>query len=317
MQNTLLIPIQESIKNFNFDNWGLAKLERPFSFDRYTDWLASGQHGEMTYLERHKSFKENPRAWMPEARTALVVTKSYLNLPGKEKTPNLNIARYARGEDYHDWLAKDLSALGENLKIAIPELEYRTFTDSSPVLERDLAFRAGLGWIGKNTCLIHPAQGSFFFIGGLYTNLVFDGPANPIHDFCGTCTRCIDACPTKAISENKSLDARLCISYWTIEAKKPAPDELRKHFSDHFFGCDICQDVCPWNKKPLLQSLSEQKPLETNRKSDLEFFLEATDMAIADRVKGTALERAKPSGLRRNAKIVLENSTQDLSSFKD
>src|SRR5690606_18939879 len=154
----------------------------------------------------------------------------------------------------------------EDLERSFPKESFRAFTDSAPLLERDLAHHAGMGWFGKNSCLIHPRKGSFFLLGEIVTSLQLQGPSTPPPDFCGTCRRCIDACPTQAISEDRSLDAGRCISYWTIEAKKPPPDELRNSFQQWFFGCDICQDVCPENQK----LLKKEKPQSFSRQDQIQ-----------------------------------------------
>jgi epoxyqueuosine reductase len=307
MNISLHSTVEECIKDFGFDQHGWVPLERPFSLDVYEKWLHDGCHGEMTYLSRHLEQKRSPQLWMNNAVSALVVTQGYLSLPQPEQPAftSLQIARYARGLDYHDWFKEKLERLAQQVKVHFPDFEWKSFTDSSPVLERDLAYRAGLGWVGKNTCLIHPKKGSFFFIGGLYTNWPMNVVPGRNVDHCGTCRRCIDACPTSALLEDRTMDARQCISYLTIEAKGESQGELRRQIGQHFFGCDICQDVCPWNHKPLSQLVA--KSGENDQQQELEWILTARDEDILAKVKGTPLSRAKPHGLRRNARVVLEN----------
>ena len=265
----------------------------------------------MEYLEDHSELKENPQKLAPRAQSALVFTKNYLPHPYPLEPPikALKTALYSQGKDYHLEFLKTLQRLSQKLKKHLPEEEFLAFTDSSPVLERDLAQKAGLGWVGKNTCLIHPKRGSLFFIGEIYTSLkleFFEEQKIPFH--CGSCTRCLEACPTEALVEPFKLDARKCISYWTIEAKKQAPEFLRQKIGDWFFGCDICQTVCPWNQKVFKPHLLEsKKPHPELLIEDLRFLLTASHKKLQKAFKGSALSRAGPKGLKRNALIVIGN----------
>lgn len=257
----------------------------------------------MNYLVRHRGTKANLATKYPDTKSAIVIAHNYVPHPSKEKNPfpNLNIALYAQGLDYHSWLKEKLEEIIVKLKEQYPNEKFWACTDSSPVLERDLASQAGLGWFGKNTCLIERKSGSFFFISEILTTLKLEPSAPSSKNYCGTCTRCIDACPTNAITSPYVLDARKCISYLTIEAKNsPAPD-LRKQIGNHFFGCDICQTVCPWNEELTPYKLTP-KAIE-----ELKFILNVTDEELKTKIKGTALERSKPTGLRRNALLVIAN----------
>lgn len=267
----------------------------------------------MHYLETQKKIKEQAKNLFPEAKSILSVAVSYH--PHPRQTPDtptdLKIAKYAAGEDYHFWLLKRLEQLAEKLKVEFPHGHFLPMTDSKALLERDFARQLGLGWIGKNTCLIHPKIGSYFLLGEILCDLEIESEniSNPIPDFCGKCTRCIEACPTQALDKNKKLDARKCLSYWNIESKRVPPINIRESMQDQFFGCDICQDVCPWNQKFIknMSKNSEQKPQPVNIASELEFFLTASNRQMETRFKNSPLLRARPRGLRRNALIVAAN----------
>jgi epoxyqueuosine reductase len=306
--------VQEVVKQILTDqgihHFGWARLEKPLSLSFYEKWLDEGMNGDMDYLRRHLPQKSNPSLLLDAAKFAIVIGVPYapehpqpISLP----VSNLKVAKYAKGLDYHDWLKDKLDAVVVELQARFSNAEFRTFTDSGPVLERDLAYRAGLGWVGKNTCLIDSARGSFFLIGEIFTTLELDAIA--VHpDRCGTCTRCIDACPTGALLGDRKMDARKCISYLNIESKTNPPVELRSKIQDWFFGCDICQDVCPWNHKAL--DAPTEVPPENNRElvlEDLRWILMADEKTIQAKLKWTALSRARALGLRRNALIVAAN----------
>lgn len=299
--------ISQIFENFPTTRFGIASIETPKTLPHYDSWLAQNFYGEMDYLVRHRNTKADLKIKYPEARSAIVVAHPYAPHPFKEKNPfpNLNIALYAQGLDYHTWLKETLEKIITRLKEHFPNENFWACTDSSPVLERDLAQRSGLGWFGKNTCLIDRKAGSFFFISEILTTLKLEPSTPSIKSFCGTCTRCIDACPTEAIIAPHVLDARKCISYLTIEAKSTPSREIRKFIGNHFFGCDICQTVCPWNEE------LEPYKLNQNGINELQFILESTDEELKNKIKGTAFERAKPIGLRRNALIVIANQKID------
>lgn len=299
-----------SIKNIldknGFVRHGFTKIERPFSIDIYKSWLEEGMAGSMDYLSRHFVQKENPKLLSATAQSAIVVAVDYVQHPYPvENYGSLQIARYARGEDYHYWLKAKLDDVIKELKILYPENEFVSFTDSSPVLERDLAHRAGLGWIGKNTCLIDQKKGSLFLIGEIYTSLKLEPALQVPVDRCGTCSRCIDACPTQAIVEPRKLDARKCISFLTIESKELPTLELREKIGEWYFGCDICQTVCPWNQKAFGPQLLDGP--KTNLIDDLHWILEASGKQIEKRFAGTPLTRANSFSHRRNAIVVAAN----------
>jgi epoxyqueuosine reductase len=297
-------PIQDALETAGFSHYGFATLGRPLSINFYRQWLDDGMHGSMEYLARHLPQKENPDLLLAKAQTAIVVAAPYAANIDKAPFKGLRTALYAQNEDYHLWLKEKLEAVISKLKELMPNDLFLAATDSMPILERDLAYRAGLGWVGKNTCLIDQQRGSFFLIGEILTTAALLPTATVTHpDRCGTCTRCIDACPTQALITPKSLDARRCISYLTIESKENAPLELRAKIGDHFFGCDICQTVCPWNRK----AFSDEKPKHETLVADLQFILKSSKSEIERAVHGSALSRSRGRGLKRNAIVVIAN----------
>ncbi len=306
--------IEGLMRELGIEQFGWARLEKPLSMDIYRQWLAAGHHAGMEYLRDHADMKENPQELAPRARSALVIAKSYAQHPyPKVQFPkSLRTALYAQGEDYHFHFKRELEAVAERLKALFPEEEFLCFTDSAPILERDLAYRAGVGWFGKNTCLIHPEHGSLFFIGQILTSIKSESTPEPMVDHCGTCDRCIRACPTGAIEEPRKLNANKCISFWTIEAREAAPPELRVKTGDWFFGCDICQTVCPWNEKVFgrseMQQLVREKVSDPNELvEDLRWILRASHNEISRKCKPSPLSRARPLGLKRNALVVIGN----------
>jgi epoxyqueuosine reductase len=315
--------VKTLLEKKGLSEFGFADLEKPLSLDIYRDWLKDGLHGEMQYLERHLPDKENPARLLPRALSAIVIAVHYRpQHPDPQALPlrQLRIASYAAGGDYHEWLKKYLNEIIKELHEHFPNDVFLAATDSSPVLERDLAYRAGLGWFGKNTCLIDQQKGSFFLIGEILTSVALT-PIRPlVPDRCGTCSRCIDACPTGAIIAPRKLDAKICISYLTIESKKNPDLSLAEKMGDHFFGCDICQSVCPWNQKALDISpweteskriLNEQTRL--NLQEDLEYILNTSNKELERTFRYTPLARSRGFGLKRNALLVIGN--QQLTSL--
>ena len=292
-----------------FDLAGIASLGEPRTSPEFDAWLASGYAGEMHYLERGADLRRDARRPEPGMRSAIVVAMNY---GGTE--PSGPVARYARGKDYHDVMREKLSGLGEWISAESGgTVRTRAFVDTGPVLERDLARRAGLGWFGKNTNLINPKLGSFFFIGALFTDADLEADAPFEADRCGTCTRCLDACPTQAFTAPRSLDATRCISYLTIELKEEIPSEFHEAIGELLYGCDICQDVCPWNvsfsRDLREQSFEPREFLAGKGARDLALDILALDQSSYARIfSGSAMKRAKLRGLQRNAKIVLANN---------
>jgi epoxyqueuosine reductase len=285
----------------------LGSMETAPHFDR---WLERGYAGDMHYLPKWAHKRRDSRLPYEGVRSAIVVAMSY---GGAE--PAGPVARYARGDDYHDVLDAKLRELHAWIGTELGrDIRGRAYVDTGPLLERDLARRAGLGWFGKNTNLINPKLGSFFFLGALLLDLDL-APDEPFEsDHCGTCTRCIDACPTHAIVEERVIDATRCISYLTIEAKGEIPAEFREAIGELIYGCDICQDVCPWNEK-FATTLAEGSPFAARKfiagKSARELATELLVMSqeeFSDQFRRSPMKRAKLRGLKRNAAVVLENT---------
>jgi epoxyqueuosine reductase len=262
-------------------------------------WLAGGYAGVMRYLHRQARKRKDPRLIIPEARSVIVVLDNYYD-GEPDPGPAPKLARYARGEDYHRVTRQRLEPLAELLRGHGARIAH-TFADSGPVPERALALRAGLGWIGKNTMLIRPGAGSFFFIGTIFTDLALDQDRPEAADHCGSCTRCLDACPTGALVEPRVLDATRCISYLTIEQKGPIPDDLAERLDGWVFGCDICNEVCPWNLRFAEPAFAEE--FESRHALDgagPELFDDMDEDEFARRFGDTPLERAGLRGMRRN-----------------
>jgi epoxyqueuosine reductase len=317
----------EILRKSDLDNWlpetapgiryGVSKLTRPISMDLYDQWLSKNHHADMDYLVRHRDVKEEIQRWLPFARSAIVFAIDYVTKPSPENT-KLRTALYThfapQMADYHTELKKRLEPTLTALKIRYPNQQFRFSVDSEPILERDLAVRAGLGWVGKNTCVIDKNAGSLFFIAEILTSLEVETASVTSPDHCGTCTKCLEICPTGALKEPRVLDAGRCISYWTIESKKIPPLALRQGFQDWFFGCDLCQTVCPWNGKVWGKDLMSEMTNSSNKQIDrsalileLKQLLESSNRELQRRYKDTPLSRARGFGLKRNALIVIEN----------
>ena len=267
----------------------------------------------MEYLTDHRaSIRQDPRQLLPSAKSIICVAKLYNETNPKSTECNLPyagwVSRYAWGKDYHEVLRAGLLQLTERLRQAAGPFESQICVDTAPILERSYARLSGLGWIGKNTCLINQQQGSWFFLGELLTSLAIE-PDQPPPDRCGTCTRCIDACPTQAIvptGTNFTLDSRRCISYFTIELRGPVPEEMRPGIGNHVFGCDICQDVCPWNRKA--PTTTDTAFAANHFAPDLAELSALTEAEFHDRFRQSPIRRAKYSGFLRNVATAMGNS---------
>jgi epoxyqueuosine reductase len=294
-----------------FELAGIALATPADGFERLRTWLAKGFAGEMGYMSRHAEARRDPAAILPEVRSVIMVAMNYKPENGETSSSyplSGKVARYARGTDYHDVLRERLRRLLAWLQAELPGCHGRGVVDTAPLLERDFARRAGLGWFGKNTMLLNKRLGSFFFLGALLTDLPLqaDAPHEAAH--CGTCTACLDACPTDAFAGPGWLDSRRCISYLTIELRGSIPVELRPALGDWIFGCDVCQEVCPWNRKAPAghePQLGSQTDLE---RVDLIELLSLTEEEFRHRFRGTALMRARRRGLLRNAALALGNA---------
>lgn len=288
-----------------FDLAGIATLGPAETAPAFERWIDSGHHGEMGYLERGAALRQDTTLPEPGMRSAVVVALDY---GGRQ--PSGTVARYARGDDYHREMWDRLETLLVWVRAERgADVRGRAYVDTGPILERDLARRAGLGWFGKNTMLIHPEKGSFFFIGSLFLDLDLAPDAPFADEHCGTCTRCLDACPTSAFVEPGVLDAGKCISYLTIELRGEIPSALREAMGELVYGCDICQDVCPWNVKfasppPSTGALA---PRADRVSPDPRELLALDEPAFKARFGTSAITRTKRRGLARNAAVVLGN----------
>ncbi len=267
---------------------------------RLEAWLNKGYHGEMAYMANHFDKRVDPTKLVPGAKSVISLMYNYHNPAQQEDNTAPKISQYAYGKDYHFVIKDKLRELYQYISDNISAIEGRVFVDSAPVMERDWARRAGNGWMGKHTLLIHPKAGSYFFLAELIIDLELP-PDPPMKDYCGTCTRCIDACPTDAIDqEGYKLDASKCISYLTIELREAIPEEFNGKMENWMFGCDICQQVCPWNRfaKPHEESEFEPHPdLLQLRKTDWE---ELTEEVFREVFRKSAVKRTKFTGLQRN-----------------
>ncbi len=263
----------------------------------------------MAYLKTHLPQKTDPRNWLPQAHSAIVIALNYVPHPKPAESPlkHLKIARYARGEDYHFFLKRALTSLVEKLKLEFDGEYFGVHTDSSPIMERDLGYQAQLGWFGKNSCLIHPKKGSFFLIGEILTSMTLTSTESPLPDFCGTCSRCIDQCPTQAIRPDRTLEANKCISYLNNELKGLPEVSMIPKMKDWFFGCDICQEVCPWNKKVFGAELTDKEPTRDEILKELHYILASSNKQLERDFKFSPLLRRRAFGLKRNALVLAAN----------
>ena len=295
-----------------FDLCGIAAAARPEGFDWLRRWLDRGFAGEMDYIPRRESAYEHPRGVLPAVRSVVMLAMNYhVKVDDTlESAASGRVARYAAGSrDYHEVLRERLKQLADFLHAERPGCRTRGCVDTAPLLERDFAKLAGLGWFGKNTMLLNKRLGSFFFLAALLTDveLQADEPHHTSH--CGTCTRCLDACPTNAFVEPYVLDARKCISYLTIELRdQPIPAELRSQMGDWVFGCDVCQDVCPWNRKAPVSREPGFAPRAELNPADLEWLLALDDAGFETAFVGTPMHRTGRAALLRNAAIALGNT---------
>jgi epoxyqueuosine reductase len=296
--------IKAEARELGFDLVGTTTLGSVESYNHFEEWLSHDYHGEMAYMSRGAEKRRDTTLPFAGAKSAVVVA---LNYDGT--SPGGPIARYARGDDYHDVMLAKLDALHRWIESQVGhEVRGKSYVDTGPILERDLARKAGLGWIGKNTNLINPEIGSYFFIGSLLLDLDLEPDAPFQADRCGTCTRCLDACPTQAIIEPRVLDATRCISYLTIESRSAMPIDLRESVGALIYGCDICQEVCPWNLSFARElSAPELAPRDDIMNATLADLLNADDEEFRTRFKGSAIKRAKRSGLARNIAVAMGN----------
>lgn len=310
MQCNNTINIKEYASKLGFDQCGIARAE-PLLEDakRLESWLNKGMHGTMEYMEKHFDLRIDPTRLVPGARSVITLLLNYY--PNTQQAEHLpRIAKYAYGKDYHDVIRDKLNKLLSYIRTNIGNVQGRGFVDSAPVLERSWAQRSGLGWIGKNGNMLS-RDGSFFFIATLITDLELDYDDPYAKDFCGSCSKCIDACPTDAILPGKVVNANQCISYLTIELKEALiPGDMQGKFQNWMFGCDICQDVCPWNRFSTPTNESAFIPLPEVLNLSTEEWEKMTEEKFKRLFKDSALNRPKLKGIQRNIRFLGAGETQ-------
>ncbi|MCB0669018.1 MAG: tRNA epoxyqueuosine(34) reductase QueG [Saprospiraceae bacterium] len=271
---------------------------------RLEKWLNAGYHGRMGYMENHFEKRIDPTELVPGARTVVCLMYNYYTEREQEDPESPKLSKYAYGQDYHKVIKEKLHQLLDQMRIRFGDIQGRCFVDSAPVMERDWARYAGLGWPGKNTLLIHPRAGSYFFLAELIIDLDLE-PDEPMRDYCGTCTRCIDACPTEAISSQGYLvDGSKCISYLTIELREEIPDQFAGKMDNWMFGCDVCQEVCPWNRFSKKHSEPAFEPPDELMTMQKREWIEITEDVFNALFKHSAVKRTKYQGLKRNIKFL-------------
>jgi epoxyqueuosine reductase len=302
---TALVKLEAA--RLGFELVGVTTPDPPAHLETFQDWIAQGRHASMRYLatERAIDRRADPASILPGCRSIVVVGLRH-TAPARPEGGGARLAAYALGADYHDVIPSRLRSLMDTTRrLSGTPFEFQIYTDTGPVLERDLAQRAGLGWIGKNTCLIHPRHGSYFLLGEVFVTLGLEPDPPFAFDRCGTCTRCLEACPTACIRPDRTLDASRCLSYLTIEHRGSIPAALRPAVGGWLFGCDVCQQVCPWNTRfATPEGDPEFEPAPTARQPDPGVYLR---LESAPSLRGTSLARARKDGLARNAAVVLGN----------
>ncbi len=314
-QDRLEDRLQAEARQQGFTLFGIAPATEADGFEHLCTWLEAGYAGSMAYMHKYREQRSHPASILASVQSVVMLGFNYA-MPGEASTTPTTqpgdgrVARYAQGPDYHDILWQKLRNLTDWLQQDVPDCEARGVCDTAPLLERDFARRAGLGWIGKNTMLIHKQYGSYFFLAALLCSVPLQPTGVYETRHCGTCTACLQACPTQAFPSPGVLDATRCISYYTIEHRGDSPLSLREKFGSWIFGCDVCQEVCPWNAKPSRVPL----PLSDFPRDEQLIHLDAVEVLqmreaeFRQRFRGTAINRAKWNGLRRNAAIVLGNT---------
>ncbi|MFQ5651544.1 MAG: tRNA epoxyqueuosine(34) reductase QueG [bacterium] len=304
--------IKDRAADLGFELVGIAAVEPVPELSFYKEWIEAGYAGEMAYLQRNADQRADITQVVPEAKSVIVCAKIYhtpypLSTERTETTAGW-ISRYGWGDDYHDVLRHKLFEFVEFIKRAsAQQVVSRVYVDTGPVVDRVYAKYAGIGWFGKNTCLINQTHGSWFFLGEIITNLELEADTPPA-DRCGTCTRCLEACPTGALVAPYVLDSRLCISYLTIELREEIPPELRDPMGNHVFGCDICQDVCPWNRKANPVTDAEFLPREGLFNPDLMALATLSQEEFTEKFRRSPVKRSKYKGFLRNVAVAMGNS---------
>lgn len=300
--------IKESAKKAGFELVGIAKAEAMNEeFERYQEWIASNYHATMQYMERNLEKRQDIREILPGAESVIVVGLSYHTpYQHEEASGQGKISRYAWGTDYHEIMPVNMQEIVSVITSISPESQSKIYVDTGPIPEKQWARKAGIGWQGKNSNIISREIGSWFFLGIIITTLPLEYD-KPIDDYCGTCTACLDACPTQAIIEPYKVDAGKCISYWTIEAKPQIeiPLHIAENMENWIYGCDICQDICPWNRFSSETTVNEFHPREQQTSFNLESIMEMNQEDFSSRFRKSPVKRTKLAGLQRNAQALM------------
>jgi epoxyqueuosine reductase len=300
--------VKTRAEQLGFDASAIADASYADPGNHLGQWLAKGYHADMAWMARSRAVRQDVRLKVPGAASVVVVARNYFQPdPGGAGPECGRVARYAWGRDYHRVLRKPLQALARHIQQLVPDSEAYSSVDAGPVLERTWAERAGIGWVGKNGLILRRDLGSWFFLGTIITTVPL-APDAPAESLCGSCTRCLDACPTGAIVEDKVVDANRCIAYHTIENRGSFPETIQRDMGDWVFGCDICQDVCPWNRFAHQTSEPDFAARSGHATPSLDMLLTMTDEEFLTEFCGSPVMRAKPAGMRRNAAIALKNA---------
>lgn len=295
--------LKSKAKQYGFDEIGISKADALNEDAQFLkEWLNQGMHGQMSYMQNHFELRTDPRKLVEGAKSVVSLTYNYFPAE-KQKTDTYKIAKYAYGKDYHKIIRKKLQRLVDELKAEIGDFNARVFTDSAPILEHAWAKKSGVGWIGKNSLLLTKGKGSFFFLAEIICNLELEYDS-PVKDYCGSCTKCIDACPTNAIFEPYKVDGSKCISYATIEHKEEIPSFFKGKMEDWIYGCDICQDVCPINARAKENTEEKFNPKEELLGKSKEDWQQLTEEEFNTIFEGSAVKRTKFEGLKRNIEFV-------------
>jgi epoxyqueuosine reductase len=306
-KTALTLLIKEQAREIGFQKIGIVPAE-PLTHEGklLNEWLKRGYHAEMRWMEREPAKRADPGLLFPDARSVIVTTLNYYTPhPHENSSAKGKISRYAWGDDYHEVVGEKLHLLLDRIKTVAPETEGKICVDTAPMMDKAWAVRAGLGWIGKHSNLITKEYGSWVFIGEILTNLDLEYESEIIPDHCGSCTACLDACPTQAIVEPFVVDSNRCISYATIELRAPElPDQVAENLDGWIYGCDVCQDVCPWNRFQQVTTETKFEPRPGNISAGLDEILDLSPEEYAGRFRRSAIKRAKLSGLKRNARAL-------------
>ena len=296
-----------------FEKVGIVAAE-PLTAEggRLQEWLGRGYHGEMDWIAREPEKRSDPRLIFPEAKSIIVVALNYYTGHKHTDSPETGkISRYAWGDDYHDVVREKLKELLAWIKVECPEVDGKICVDTAPMMDKAWAVRAGLGWIGKHSNLITKEIGSWVFIGEIILNIDLDYDTQIVEDHCGTCTACLDACPTKAIVAPYIVDSKRCLSYATIELRSPTlPDDIVNDLDGWLYGCDVCQDVCPWNRFQTMTEEQRFEPRKNNVSPNLQEILLLSHEDYVKKFRGSAMKRTKLSGLQRNAQALLKKNLE-------